>query len=350
MRFPENIKKIIVRCPNWVGDIVMATPVYDSVRLTWPDAEIVGLVRNYAVDVLSGGPWFDRVVGLDDGSKEGKKQQTAMVKEFGPDVAIVLPNSWSSALPIWKAGCRNIYGYRRDFRGLILKDGPKPIKEGGKIKPMPTTDYYDDLCRFLGLKQPESFMPHLYIDEVLQNRADAIYAKHGIAEEEKVIGLNPGASFGSSKCWLTEYYAELAERLQDKYKCRLFMFTAPGEDRIADEIMAKTRADIIEMRKEGLDLGLLKPLINRCEMLVTNDTGPRHYAVAFDKPVAVIFGSTDPGLTASNLDKTATIRIDIECSPCQQKICPLGHHKCMKDLTVDMVFGQVVDLIEKHKQ
>ena len=348
MRLPQNVKKIIVRCPNWVGDIVMATPVYDSVRSTWPDAEIIGLVRKYAVDILSGNPWFDKVVGIDDGSKTGKKQQTAMVSEFAPDAAIVLPNSWSSALPIWKAGCRNIYGYRRDFRGIILKAGPKPVKEGGKIKPMPTTDYYRDLCEFLGLKMPDSFMPHLFIDDALQSRAGSIYAKHGIAENERVIGLNPGASFGASKCWPPEYYAELAKRLQDKYSCRLFMFTAPGEDRIADEIMAHTKADIIEMRKEGLDLALLKPLINRCEMLITNDTGPRHYAVAFDKPVAVIFGSTDPGLTASNLDKTATIRIDIECSPCQQKICPLGHHKCMKDLTVDMVFDQVVDLYESN--
>ncbi len=350
MKFPDNVKKIIVRCPSWVGDIVMATPVYDSVRATWPDAEIVGLVRNYAVDILGGGPWFDRVAGIDDGSKAGKSCQVALIKEFAPDIAIVLPNSWSSALPIWKAGCRNIFGYRRDFRGLILRAGPKPIKEGGRIKPMPTTDYYRDLCSFLGLKIPDSFMPHLYIDQELQARANLIYSKYNIDKDERVIGLNPGASFGSSKCWPAEYYAELAKRLQDKYKCRLFMFTAPGEDQIADEIMSYAKADIIEMRKEGLDLALLKPLINRCEMLVTNDTGPRHYAVAFDKPVAVIFGSTDPGLTASNLEKTATIRLDIECSPCQKKICPLEHHKCMKDLSVDMVFSQIVDLMEKNIQ
>ena len=350
MRFPDKVKKIVVRCPNWVGDIVMATPVYDSVRATWPDAEILGLVRSYAVDILGGGPWFDREAGIDDSYKAGKARQIELVREFAPDIAIVLPNSWSSALPIWKAGCRNIYGYRRDFRGLILKGGPKPIKEGGKIKPIPTTDYYRDLCNFLGLKMTDSFMPHLYIDQALQDRAEAIYSKYDIAEDESVIGLNPGASFGSSKCWPSEYYAMLAEQLQDKYQCRLFMFTAPGEDQIADEIMAHTKADIIEMRNEGLDLALLKPLINRCEILVTNDTGPRHYAVAFDKPVAVIFGSTDPGLTASNLEKTATIRLDIECSPCQKKICPLGHHKCMKDLTVDSVLGQIVDLIESHRQ
>ena len=164
-----------------------------------------------------------------------------------------------------------------------------------------------------------------------------------------VIGLNPGASFGSSKCWPTEYYAKLAEMLEKQYCSRVFMFTAPGEEQIAQEIMAKTNASIIDMRKEGLDLDLLKPLVKRCSLLVTNDTGPRHYAVAFGVPVAVIFGSTDPGLTASNLEKTATIRLELECSPCQQKICPLEHHRCMKDLKPESVFLQIRELMERKK-
>ncbi|MCG8334900.1 MAG: hypothetical protein MJE63_10305, partial [Proteobacteria bacterium] len=196
MNFPANVRKIILRCPNWVGDIVMATPVYDSVRATWPDAEILCLVRSYAVDILSGGPWFDKLVGIDDGTKEGKKQQIKLIKDFSADIAIVLPNSWSSALPIWKAGCRNIYGYKRDFRGIILKDGPKPIKQGGKIKPIPTTDYYQDLCEYFGLNMPDSFAPHLYINDQLQARADKIFSRYSIQQDEPVVGLNPGASFG----------------------------------------------------------------------------------------------------------------------------------------------------------
>ena len=346
MLISEKTKRIVVRCPNWVGDIVMATPVFDALRKAYPKAEIVGLVRKYAVDIIANSGWFDRVIGIDDKSKAGRKEQVQAIKKFSPEAAIVFPNSWSSILPILRAGCFKIYGYKRNGRGIILKGGPKPIRENGKIKPIPTTDYYVELGRYLGLEIADEVQPHLVINDQAQQRADKIYSKYNILADDVVVGLNPGASFGSSKCWPTKYYAELAERLEKHYHCRLLMFTAPGEERIAEEIMEYTNASIVDMRKEGLDLDLLKPLIKRCKFLVTNDTGPRHYAVAMNVPVAVIFGSTDPGLTASNLDMTATIRLDIECSPCQQKICPLGHHKCMQDLTVDMVFDQIRELVE----
>ncbi|MBN2063245.1 MAG: lipopolysaccharide heptosyltransferase II [Sedimentisphaerales bacterium] len=345
MKLAEETGKIIVRCPNWVGDIVMATPVFEALRQSYPQAEIMALVRSYACDILDGSPWFDRVVGVDDKSGAGRSAQIAAVREFGAESALVFPNSWSSLLPIWRGGCRKIYGYRRNFRGLLLKGGPYPPRSGMKIKAVPTTDYYAELGRYLGLTLPEVVEPRLYVSEEAEERAGTIYNKYGISASDMVVGLNPGASFGSSKCWPGRYYAELAERLEGEYGCRLFMFTAPGEERIAQEIMGATKAGVIDMRNEGLDLSLLKPLVKRCCLLVTNDTGPRHYAVAFGVPVAVLFGSTDPGLTASNLEKTATIRLDIECSPCQEKVCPLGHHKCMEDMTVDMVYGEVRDLM-----
>lgn len=349
MKLSEETGKIIVRCPNWVGDIVMATPVFEALRKSYPDAEIMALVRSYACDVLDGSPWFDHVVGIDDKSASGRSAQIKKVQEFGADAAVILPNSWSSLLPIWRGGCRKIYGYRRNFRGLLLKGGPYPPRSGLKIKSVPTTDYYAELGRYLGLSMADEVEPHLYVSDKSREMAESIYKKYGISDTDMVVGLNPGASFGSSKCWPGRYYAQLAEKLECEYGCRLFMFTAPGEERIAQEILDVTRAGVIDMRKEGLNLSLLKPLVSRCGLLVTNDTGPRHYAVAFGVPVAVIFGSTDPGLTASNLEKTATIRLDIECSPCQQKVCPLGHHRCMEDLTVDMVFGQIREFMSECK-
>ncbi len=328
----------------------MATPVFTALRERYPEARIACLIRSYAQKIVADSGWFDEVIAIDDKSKEGRQAQKDAIRSFSPEAAIVMPNSWSSVLPLWRAGCRKIYGYKRNGRSIILKDGPKPLRENGKIKAIPTTDYYVELGRYLGLTMPETVQPHLVISGQLQERAEKIYSKYNITAGDMVIGLNPGASFGSSKCWPTEYYARLAEMLEKHYCCRLFMFTAPGEEEIAREIMAETTASVIDMRDEGLDLDLLKPLIKRCSLLVTNDTGPRHYAVALDVSVAVIFGSTDPGLTASNLEKTATIRVDIECSPCQQKKCPLEHHKCMKELLPDVVFAQVRELLERSNK
>jgi ADP-heptose:LPS heptosyltransferase len=101
--------------------------------------------------------------------------------------------------------------------------------------------------------------------------------------------------------------------------------------------LGKTKAPIINTANDHIDLELLKPLIKRCNLLVTNDTGPRHYAVALDVPVVVIMGPTDPRYTSANLDKTVVIRTEVECSPCHKKICPTDH-RCMTQITPWMVF------------
>ena len=113
--------------------------------------------------------------------------------------------------------------------------------------------------------------------------------------------------------------------------------TGRGEEKIAEAILAKTKAPIINTACDHIDLEMLKPLIKRCDLLVTNDTGPRHYAVAFGVPVVVIMGPTDPRYTSANLEKTIVIRTQAECSPCHKKICPTDH-RCMRQITPRMVF------------
>lgn len=110
--------------------------------------------------------------------------------------------------------------------------------------------------------------------------------------------------------------------------------------------MKDTQADIIDTTPDRIDLALLKPMIKRCDALITNDTGPRHYAVAFDVPVVAIMGPTDPRYTAANLDKTAVIRQELECSPCHKKVCPTDH-RCMKDITAEMVIEATQKLLHE---
>ncbi|MEE9556683.1 MAG: glycosyltransferase family 9 protein, partial [Candidatus Adiutricales bacterium] len=168
---------------------------------------------------------------------------------------------------------------------------------------------------------------------------------YNINPDDMVIGLNPGAKFGASKCWPAEYFARLAELFEEEWGARVLLFSGPGEEEIAAVITKASRANIAVLGSVRLDLALLKPLVKRCALLVTNDTGPRHYAVAYDVPVAVIFGSTDPALTASNLEKTATLRRDLDCSPCHKKICPYDHD-CMSLISPEEVFQESAKLLK----
>jgi heptosyltransferase-2 len=160
-----------------------------------------------------------------------------------------------------------------------------------------------------------------------------------------VIGLNPGAKFGSSKCWPPRYFAELAELFKKKWDCKILLFVGPGEDQIAESIVEKSKTNIINTAPDKVDLALLKPLIRRCELLVTNDTGPRHYAVAFDIPVVVIMGPTDPRYTATNLEKTVVLQEELDCSPCHKKKCP-GNHDCMLRISSQAAFEASQRLLE----
>jgi heptosyltransferase-2 len=333
---PENVKHIIVRCPNWVGDIVMATPVLDCLSANFPNASMTVAVRRYARGILQDGPWFDQIIDADDKTFGGLYQVVRNIRQTKPDLAFLLPNSFRSAMTLWLGGAKSIYGYRRDGRALFLDGGPRAKRKHKQILPIPMTDYYLEICRSLNLSMPDSTKPSLFIGDELYDKGQGLLKKYGIENDDKVIGLNPGASFGSSKCWSPENFARLAELLESTFKAKILLFVGPGEDEIAQIITNETQADIIDTTPDRVDLALLKPLIKRCDILITNDTGPRHYAVAFDVPVVAIMGPTDPRYTADNLEKTVVIRQELECSPCHKKVCPVDH-RCMTTITPERV-------------
>ncbi len=334
-------EKIIVRCPNWVGDLVMATPALDCLRSNFPNTELVGLMRGYVRKVVEDGPWFDTIINAEDKNLRGFWDLVKTLRHQKPDAAFVFPNSFQSALSCWMGGVAEIYGYKRDGRSFMLTDGPR---RGPETVPM--VDYYLGLCRVIGLGTPGNAKPSLYFSNQVGAEAERLLTRYNIGPDEMVIGLNPGAKFGASKCWPTEYFARLAELFEENWAAKLLLFAGPGEEKIAESITGHSKAKVINTGPDKVDLALLKPLIKRCRLLVTNDTGPRHYAAAFDVPIAVIAGPIDPGLTASNLEKTVILRRDLECSPCHKKTCP-DDHDCMSLITPEDVFIESESLLNR---
>ncbi len=345
---PEQADTILVFCPNWVGDVVMATPAFKCLRQNYPDARIIGLIRGYAKGVVEDAPWFDRLIEINDKSWRGFAHLVYQIRSLKAKLAVVLPNSLRSALLARLGGARQIYGYRRNGRTMLLSGGPLPLRDGGKIRPVPMVDYYLEICRRLKLNIDPKKKPRLYISESLQKRGDRLLDGYGIASDDMVIGLNPGARYGASKCWPPEYFASLAELLEQRWNCRLLLFIGPGEESIGHKIVQLSKAAIINTEADNVDLALLKPLIQRCRLLVTNDTGPRHYAVAFDIPVVVIMGPTDPRYTHANLEKTTVLRQELDCSPCHLKECPL-EHSCMREISPEAVLQAADQLVQEQR-
>ncbi|MHC4656696.1 MAG: lipopolysaccharide heptosyltransferase II [Planctomycetota bacterium] len=342
-----DIETIIVRCPNWVGDIVMATPFFDCLRESFQQARLVAIVRSYAQGILRDGPWFDSFIDCSDKTWGGLRAMVGAIRKVSPDMAVVLPNSIRSVLPIRIAGVRNVYGYRRSGRGFLMSGGPRPRQQGGRIEPIPMVDYYLEIARWMGLKTQAEPSPTLYTRGSIEEEADRLLCRYGIGPDELLVGLNPGASFGSSKCWPAEYFARTAELTKKEFNSKIILFVGPGEDVIASAIESQTDTELINTSADKIDLELLKPLIRRCNLLITNDTGPRHYAVALDVPVVVIMGPTDPRYTASNLEKTIVLRQDLPCSPCHKKQCPTDQ-RCMRDITPEMVLQAGRELLERN--
>jgi heptosyltransferase-2 len=192
-------------------------------------------------------------------------------------------------------------------------------------------EYYLGICRWLGFDVPPQPRPRLYIGQDLARRADMMLEKYGITGSDFLVGMNPGASFGSSKCWPAEYFGELAGLCRRGLNAKVILFGGPGEEQIIQAILDRAQVEVIDTRPDKIDLELLKPMVKRCNLFITNDTGPRHYAVAFDVPVVVIVGPTDVRYTDANLERTTVVRRELDCSPCHKKVCPRGH-ECMRDI------------------
>ena len=325
----------------------MATPTFECIRNNYPAARIIGLIRKYAGGVVEDGPWFNDLIKVDDKTIRGVFQASVRIRRLNPDMAFVLPNSFRSALIARLGGAKKVYGYRRNGRSGLMSGGPLPLRENKRFIPRPMVDYYLEICRWRNLTTPLQPRPRLFMSDAVKEKGRRLLKRYCISPDDTVIGMNPGAQFGSSKCWPPAHFARLAELLSQHWNCKILLFIGPGEKDIGNKIVQLSRAKIINTGPDKVDLALLKPLIQRCRLLVSNDTGPRHYAVAFDIPVVVIMGPTDPRYTQANLEKTIVLRREMECSPCHLKECKLDH-RCMTEISPQAVLQAGKQLLQEH--
>jgi len=209
--------------------------------------------------------------------------------------------------------------------------------------PRPMPWHYLALLGTLGISgvDPRLELP-ISADE--DDRAREHLTRRGLEDGEPYFAVNPGASFGASKFWTVEAFADTIRGLHRRHGARTLVLCGPGEETMASRISAEAGNAAVDTSEEFLPLDLLKPVLRDARVLVTTDTGPRHLATAFGTPVVVVMGPTDPRYTACNLERTRVLRLEVECGPCHLKICPLDH-RCMLGLTADQALNAVDELL-----
>ena len=355
-----DFAKILVRAPNWVGDVVMATPAFRALREAHPRARIELVARPSALAILAGAPWFDGRIAYDDRGRDrgffGFLGLAWMCRREGYDLGVLFPNSFGSAFQMFLAGPPRRLGYDLEGRGLLLTDKIRPpMQKGfarGPVKkaslrrvPAPMPLYYLELLERIGIPRRGTELA-LFVTDDEAAAGDAFLREHGVAADDLLIALNPGASYGPSKLWREDRFAEVGNALAERHGARILVLCGPGEEPIAAAIESRLGARAIGTSKRPLGLGALKAVMRRVDLLVTTDTGPRHFAVAFRKPVVCVMGPTDPIYTACNLERTIVEREDVDCGPCMLKVCPLDH-RCMERIGSERVVAAAELLLGK---
>ena len=332
--------------PNWIGDVVMATPALRALRKKFgAEAQMVGVMRPYVADVLDGSEWFDDVLLYQKRASQPELSRRMLVQKLRAaklDELLLMTNSIRTAWMAWRSGVKVRTGYVGDLRRWLLTNRLTPPRISATGKPLATLDSYLHLAAVMGCP-PEPPRMELTTTPRDELAADAAWQTLGLPDGRRVIVINSGGAFGAAKNWPIEHFVALAQRMVSDWGLHVLINSGPWEREFAREIVLRAADRRVVTLAEIADLpvGLTKAAIRRARLLVTTDSGPRFFGIAFGKPVVTLFGPTDPAATFTHYDQETCLSLSLECQPCHERTCPLMHHRCMRDLTVDRVYAAV---------
>lgn len=316
---------MVVRIPNWLGDAIMATPVYFNLC----NLENVYLLGLPQVVELFKGFKNTEVLHL---NKKNVKQTIELLRPLKAHTGLLLPNSFSSAWLFFKARLKERWGYAKDLRSCLLTKSVKPPKEK-----LHQRDYYLYLLKALGL-------PHEYKELTLPLTKEMLFKARELLKGlgENFVIIAPGAAYGPAKMWPKEYYRELAKKLADLGLLSLIIGTEK-EKPVGDFICSGNDKAINLCGKT--DLTTVAGIFSMAKAVISNDSGLMHLAAALKIPQVAIFGSTDPELTKPLNPNAVVFKKELPCSPCFKRTCKYGHYECLKSITPEEVLEQLLGLI-----
>lgn len=336
--------KILVVGPSWVGDMVMSQVLYMILRQAHPDTIIDVLAPAWSEPILRRMPQVNRSITMPLGHGElglsARRQLARELRAENYSQAILLPNSLKSALVPWFARIPKRTGWRGEMRYGLLNDLRILDKEALPLM----------VQRFvaLGLDEAQEMpttlpSPSLQIDLA---QAELCRSQFGLAPDKPILALCPGAEFGVAKCWPAQYYGDLARRYLDR-GWQVALYGSDNDREVCAQVRQHAGQDkLCHDLAGGTSLAEVVDLLSLSRAVVSNDSGLMHIAAALQRPLLAIYGATSPGFTPPLSTRAALLQIELDCSPCFERECPLGHHRCMRDISPSLAETRLEALLE----
>ena len=389
-RYEIRDTNLLVWLPSPMGDAVLCTPALRAIRQHFKSCQIAFFAKSVVREVLSPSSFNDIWLEQQD-NNPFRIAKTLGVHKFTH--AILFKNSFASGLAVFLARIPSRIGYAREGRSLFLTDKLYPPKlhprrfacplvsrktrrgasqkrsSGGKFKPLSMIDYYFAIASALGADTTDRKL-ELFIDPQEEQRLRAKLPEvfnpvrnstkgyeygekgeisNGVNCDGPIVAIVPGGAFGPSKCWLSERFAQTADWLITNYNATVVVSvsSAPAEKQIANEICNSSKHKLVNLAERPVSLGELKSLFSIADLVISNDTGPRHIAIALRRKVISLFGPNDPTWTDTSYENEIQLIGNVPCAPCGRPVCKKSEHLCMQAITAESVCKAARQLLEK---
>jgi len=341
-------ENILVWLPSPMGDAILCTPALRAIRQHFKSSQISFFANDVVRKVLSGSDFNN---GWLEQGKSNPFVTAKMLKRYNFTHAILFKNSFASALAVFLAGIPSRIGYAREGRGIMLTDKLHPAKQqDGQFMPLSMIDYYLIIASWLGCNITDRSL-ELSVD--IQDKQNLQKKLPEVTETEgPIVVIVPGGAFGPSKCWPCNRFAQTADYLIGNYNATVIVSVSPepAEKRIAKQICDSSRQQIVNLAAKPLTLGELKALFSMADLVITNDTGPRHIAIALNRKVISLFGPNNPVWTDTGYENEIQIVGNAPCAPCHKPECEKSEHLCMEAITVEMVCEEAKKLLVNKQE
>jgi heptosyltransferase-2 len=312
---------------------VLALSAIESLSKNLPEAQIWVASEGWVKDLFLSHDFIEGIIPLSKTNNfKGLRDSAKKIQAQDFDAGVLFTNSFASALLFYLAKIPERWGYSRDGRGLLLtkRIPTKKFKSSGH-----QANYYMELISRLGFKSypPKLFLP---LTQEEKNSATELLRSLDVDLKLPIAILHPGASYGPSKRWPTERFAELGSLLRDRNKASVLITGSTDEMELAESISSIMKNKTINLSGQT-SLRMLAGLISQANLFVTNDSGPMHMANALRTPVIAVFGPTDPNATGPCQEPAAVIKKEVPCWPCRYRDCPFDH-RCMMKISVEEVY------------
>jgi heptosyltransferase-2 len=338
---PPHPSRILIVAPSWIGDTLMAQPLFMGLKARHPGCSIDALAPAWVVPVLERMAQIRRVIANPFAHGElnlaARRALGRRLRDEGYDLALVLPNSWKSALVPFFAGIPRRVGYRGEMRYGLLND----LRRLDEAAVPRLVDRYALLAEPPGA-HPSASLPLPRLEQRPGSRVATLAALR-LAVRPAPVVFCPGAEYGPAKRWPAAHFAALARRLaRDGHP--VWLVGSAKDAAVGAEIAAAAGGACRNLcGATSLDQAI--DLLTAARLVVSNDSGLMHVAAALDRPLVALYGSSSPDYTPPLSPRAVVLRTGIECSPCFERTCPLGHFRCLNDLTADLVYARVTTLL-----